>query len=94
MAICPQSYGIFCLFTIQTVLIICVSTPTAGTHLFPQHYTMIHWAGRIEKELEKVLQHVTGTQQMRSYVMMRGGVGHCHCFHILRLTQSSLNRHT
>ncbi|XP_049895129.1 voltage-dependent calcium channel subunit alpha-2/delta-2a isoform X3 [Epinephelus moara] len=66
MAICAQSYGIFCLFTIQTVLIICVSTPTDGTHLFPQHYTMIHWAGRIEKELEKVLQHVTGTQQMRS----------------------------
>ncbi|TNN83982.1 hypothetical protein EYF80_005853 [Liparis tanakae] len=29
---------------------------------------MIHWAGRIEKELEKVLQHVTGTQQMRSVV--------------------------
>ncbi|KAF3689981.1 Voltage-dependent calcium channel subunit alpha-2/delta-2 [Channa argus] len=26
---------------------------------------MIHWAGRIEKELEKVLQHVTGIQQMR-----------------------------
>ncbi|XP_029989697.1 voltage-dependent calcium channel subunit alpha-2/delta-2a isoform X1 [Sphaeramia orbicularis] len=66
MAICVQSYGIFCLFTIQTVLILYVSTPTAGTHLFPQHYTMIHWAGRIEKELEKVLQHVTGTQQMRS----------------------------
>ncbi|XP_044071962.1 voltage-dependent calcium channel subunit alpha-2/delta-2a isoform X2 [Siniperca chuatsi] len=66
MAICAQSYGIFCLFSIQTLLIICVSTPTDGTHLFPQHYTMIHWAGRIEKELEKVLQHVTGTQQMRS----------------------------
>lgn len=66
MAICAQSCGIFCLFTIQTVLVIYVSTPTAGTHLFPQHYTMIHWAGRIEKELEKVLQHVTGTQQMRS----------------------------
>ncbi|XP_034022183.1 voltage-dependent calcium channel subunit alpha-2/delta-2a isoform X1 [Thalassophryne amazonica] len=66
MAICAQPCGIFCLFTIQTLLIVCVSTPTAGTHLFPQHYTMIHWAGRIEKELEKVLQHVTGTQQMRS----------------------------
>uniref|UniRef100_A0A3Q3F1S2 Calcium channel, voltage-dependent, alpha 2/delta subunit 2a n=1 Tax=Kryptolebias marmoratus TaxID=37003 RepID=A0A3Q3F1S2_KRYMA len=26
----------------------------------------IHWAGRIEKELEKVLQHVTGTQHMRA----------------------------
>ncbi|XP_023180763.1 voltage-dependent calcium channel subunit alpha-2/delta-2 isoform X1 [Xiphophorus maculatus] len=66
MAICAQSIGVFCLFAVQTVLIICVSTPTAGTHHFPQHYTMIHWAGRIEKELEKVLQHVTGAQQMRS----------------------------
>ncbi|XP_035486375.1 voltage-dependent calcium channel subunit alpha-2/delta-2a isoform X2 [Scophthalmus maximus] len=66
MAICAQSYGFPCLLAIQTVLVICVSTPTDGTHLFPQHYTMIHWAGRIEKELEKVLQHVTGTQQMRS----------------------------
>ncbi|XP_075893280.1 voltage-dependent calcium channel subunit alpha-2/delta-2a isoform X2 [Nelusetta ayraudi] len=66
MAICAQPCGVFCLFAIQTVLIVCVSTPTDGTPLFPQHYTMIHWAGRIEKELEKVLQHVTGTQQMRS----------------------------
>ncbi|XP_013861777.1 voltage-dependent calcium channel subunit alpha-2/delta-2 isoform X2 [Austrofundulus limnaeus] len=66
MAICAQSFGVFCLFAVQTVLIICVSTPSAGTHLFPQHYTMIHWAGRIEKELEKVLQHVTGTQHMRA----------------------------
>lgn len=30
------------------------------------HHRMIHWAGRIEKELETVLQQVTGTQQMRS----------------------------
>ncbi|XP_017263838.1 voltage-dependent calcium channel subunit alpha-2/delta-2a isoform X5 [Kryptolebias marmoratus] len=66
MAICAQTLGVFCLFTVQTVLIICVSTPTTGTHLFPQHYTVIHWAGRIEKELEKVLQHVTGTQHMRA----------------------------
>uniref|UniRef100_A0A8C7Y0E3 Calcium channel, voltage-dependent, alpha 2/delta subunit 2a n=1 Tax=Oryzias sinensis TaxID=183150 RepID=A0A8C7Y0E3_9TELE len=27
---------------------------------------MNHWAQRIEKELEKVLQHVTGTEQMKS----------------------------
>ncbi|XP_072238080.1 voltage-dependent calcium channel subunit alpha-2/delta-2a isoform X5 [Leuresthes tenuis] len=66
MAICTQSFGVFCLFAIQIVLLICISTPTVGTQRFPQHYTMIHWAGRIEKELEKVLQHVTGTQQMRS----------------------------
>ncbi|KAM4588552.1 voltage-dependent calcium channel subunit alpha-2/delta-2a isoform 2-T2 [Odontesthes bonariensis] len=66
MAICTQSVGVFCLFAIQIVLLICISSPTVGTQRFPQHYTMIHWAGRIEKELEKVLQHVTGTQQMRS----------------------------
>ncbi|KAF3856196.1 hypothetical protein F7725_016919 [Dissostichus mawsoni] len=67
MAICAQSYGVFCLFAIQTVLIICVSTPTDGPTSSPSTTRkMIHWAGRIEKELEKVLQHVTGTQQMRS----------------------------
>uniref|UniRef100_A0A3Q3DQE9 Calcium channel, voltage-dependent, alpha 2/delta subunit 2a n=1 Tax=Hippocampus comes TaxID=109280 RepID=A0A3Q3DQE9_HIPCM len=66
MAIGAPSYGALCLLCIQTALLLCVSTPTAGTHHFPQHYTMIHWAARIEKELEKVLQHVTGTQQLRS----------------------------
>ncbi|TNM88764.1 hypothetical protein fugu_005018 [Takifugu bimaculatus] len=66
MAICAQPCGLFCLLAVQTVLLILVSSPIDGTHLFPQHYTMMHWAGRIEKELDKVLQHVTGTQQMRS----------------------------
>ncbi|XP_029682909.1 voltage-dependent calcium channel subunit alpha-2/delta-2a isoform X3 [Takifugu rubripes] len=66
MAICAQPCGLFCLLAVQTVLLIMVSSPIDGTHLFPQHYTMMHWAGRIEKELDKVLQHVTGTQQMRS----------------------------
>ncbi|KAG7280562.1 hypothetical protein CRUP_028288 [Coryphaenoides rupestris] len=69
-----QPYGGVCwcvcfFVSLQTLLLLlCVSTPppAAGTHLFPQHYTMMHWAGRIEKELEKVLQHVTGIQQMRS----------------------------
>ncbi|XP_041748709.1 voltage-dependent calcium channel subunit alpha-2/delta-2a isoform X3 [Coregonus clupeaformis] len=65
MAICAQSYGIFCLFSIQTILIISVSSPATGSLRFPQHYTMMHWAGRIEKELEKTLQLVTGTQQMK-----------------------------
>ncbi|XP_036839177.1 voltage-dependent calcium channel subunit alpha-2/delta-2 isoform X3 [Oncorhynchus mykiss] len=65
MAICAQSYGIFCMFSIQTVLIISVSSPATGSLRFPQHYTMMHWAGRIEKELEKTLQLVTGAQQMK-----------------------------
>ncbi|XP_045561217.1 voltage-dependent calcium channel subunit alpha-2/delta-2 isoform X3 [Salmo salar] len=65
MAICAQSYGIFCMFSIQTILIISVSSPATGSLRFPQHYTMMHWAGRIEKELEKTLQLVTGAQQMK-----------------------------
>lgn len=31
---------------------------------------MIHWAGRIEKELEKVLQLVTGGQQMKAVSLL------------------------
>ncbi|XP_071191023.1 voltage-dependent calcium channel subunit alpha-2/delta-2-like isoform X4 [Salvelinus alpinus] len=65
MAICAQSYGIFCMFSIQSILIISVSSPATGSLRFPQHYTMMHWAGRIEKELEKTLQLVTGAQQMK-----------------------------
>ncbi|XP_026856427.1 voltage-dependent calcium channel subunit alpha-2/delta-2a isoform X3 [Electrophorus electricus] len=66
MAIHAQSSGIFCMFSIQTMLIISVSSPGTANLRFPQHYTMIHWAGRIEKELEKVLPQVTGVQQMKS----------------------------
>ncbi|KAG5274263.1 hypothetical protein AALO_G00134160 [Alosa alosa] len=65
MALCPQSSGMFCLFAIQTILIICVSTPGTAALKFPQHYTMVHWARRIEKELERVLPLVTGVQQMK-----------------------------
>ncbi|KAL0978716.1 hypothetical protein UPYG_G00174260 [Umbra pygmaea] len=64
MAICAQSFGIFCLFSIQTILILSVS-PATGNHRFPQHYTVMHWADRIEKDLERTLQLITGTQQMR-----------------------------
>ncbi|XP_055069670.2 voltage-dependent calcium channel subunit alpha-2/delta-2a isoform X1 [Misgurnus anguillicaudatus] len=66
MAMFPQSSGLLCLLSIQTVLFLSVSSPAAATLRFPQHYTMIHWAGRIEKELEKVLQLVTGGQQMKA----------------------------
>ncbi|KAF7711449.1 voltage-dependent calcium channel subunit alpha-2/delta-2a isoform X1 [Silurus meridionalis] len=66
MAICAQSSSLFWLFMVQTVLILCVSWPGTATLRFPQHYTMIHWAGRIEKELNKVLPQVTGVHQMKS----------------------------
>ncbi|RXN03661.1 voltage-dependent calcium channel subunit alpha-2 delta-2-like protein [Labeo rohita] len=37
---------------------------------------MMHWAGRIEKELEKVLQLVTGVQQMKGiYIDKRNHFG-------------------
>ncbi|XP_057193476.1 voltage-dependent calcium channel subunit alpha-2/delta-2a isoform X1 [Triplophysa rosa] len=68
MALYLQSSGLFCLLSVQTALVVflSVSSPAAATLRFPQHYTMIHWAGRIEKELEKVLQLVTGGQQMKA----------------------------
>ncbi|KAJ8394859.1 hypothetical protein AAFF_G00042140 [Aldrovandia affinis] len=65
MAFYAQSCSIFCFVSIQTILIFSVSSPGTESLSFPQHYTMIHWAGRIEKEIEKVLQHVSGAQQMR-----------------------------
>ncbi|KAJ8370812.1 hypothetical protein SKAU_G00108400 [Synaphobranchus kaupii] len=65
MAFYAQSCSIFCFVSIQTILIFSVSSPGTESHSFPQNYTMIHWAGRIEKEIEQVLQHVSGAQQMR-----------------------------
>ncbi|XP_067228867.1 voltage-dependent calcium channel subunit alpha-2/delta-2a isoform X1 [Chanodichthys erythropterus] len=65
MAMFAQSSSLFCVLSVQTVLLFSVSSPGTATLLFPQHYTMMHWAGRIEKELEKVLQLVTGGQQMK-----------------------------
>ncbi|KAA0711757.1 Voltage-dependent calcium channel subunit alpha-2/delta-2 [Triplophysa tibetana] len=32
---------------------------------FPQQYTMMHWARRIEQEIDRVLQHVSGAQQLK-----------------------------
>ncbi|XP_076869799.1 voltage-dependent calcium channel subunit alpha-2/delta-2-like [Brachyhypopomus gauderio] len=66
MAFRAQPASVFCVLSVQTLLIISVSSPGTANLRFPQHYTMIHWAGRIEKELEKVLPQVTGAQQMKS----------------------------
>ncbi|XP_066553639.1 voltage-dependent calcium channel subunit alpha-2/delta-2a [Amia ocellicauda] len=65
MAICAQSCSIFCFVSIQTILIFSFSSPGTESFSFPQQYTMMHWAGRIEQEIDKVLQLVSGVQQMR-----------------------------
>ncbi|XP_036388834.1 voltage-dependent calcium channel subunit alpha-2/delta-2a isoform X2 [Megalops cyprinoides] len=65
MAFHSQSCSIFCFVSIQTILIFSVSSPGTESLTFPQQYTMMHWAGRIEKEIDKVLQLVSGAQQMR-----------------------------
>ncbi|KAL7891754.1 hypothetical protein AOLI_G00012300 [Acnodon oligacanthus] len=67
MAIRAPSSSVFCLVCAQTaLLLLALSSPGAAILRFPQHYTMMHWASRIEKELDKVLPQVTGAQQMRS----------------------------
>nr|XP_015203555.1 PREDICTED: voltage-dependent calcium channel subunit alpha-2/delta-2 [Lepisosteus oculatus] len=65
MAICAQSCSIFCFVSVPTVLIFSVSSPGAESFIFPQQYTMMHWAGRIEQEIDRVLQLVSGAQQMK-----------------------------
>ncbi|XP_072540979.1 voltage-dependent calcium channel subunit alpha-2/delta-2a isoform X2 [Salminus brasiliensis] len=63
----PSSSVLLCLLCAQTaLLLLALSSPGAAILRFPQHYTMIHWASRIEKELDKVLPQVTGAQQMKS----------------------------
>ncbi|XP_077081625.1 voltage-dependent calcium channel subunit alpha-2/delta-2b isoform X1 [Siphateles boraxobius] len=32
---------------------------------FPQHFTIMHWARRIEQEIDRVLQHISGAQQLK-----------------------------
>ncbi|RXN32930.1 voltage-dependent calcium channel subunit alpha-2 delta-2-like protein [Labeo rohita] len=34
---------------------------------FPQHYTIMHWARRIEQEIDRVLQHISGAQQLKGF---------------------------
>ncbi|XP_066521093.1 voltage-dependent calcium channel subunit alpha-2/delta-2a [Hoplias malabaricus] len=48
------------------LLLLALSAPGAAILRFPQRFTVMHWASRIEKELDKVLPQVTGVQQMKS----------------------------
>lgn len=66
MALSPQTSGMFCLLSIQTILVIGVSSQGIEKPRFPEHYTMIHWARRIENELERVLPLVTGVKEMKA----------------------------
>ncbi|XP_023699028.2 voltage-dependent calcium channel subunit alpha-2/delta-2-like isoform X1 [Paramormyrops kingsleyae] len=64
MAISTQSCSTFCLVLVQTVFIISVTSPGTDSLSFPQQYTMMYWARRIEQELDRVLQHAS-SQQLR-----------------------------
>ncbi|XP_061074926.1 voltage-dependent calcium channel subunit alpha-2/delta-2-like [Conger conger] len=65
MAMCSRSCGIICFLSAQTLLIFSVSSPGAESLSFPQQFTMMHWARRIEQEMDRVLQHATGAQQLK-----------------------------
>ncbi|XP_063330085.1 voltage-dependent calcium channel subunit alpha-2/delta-2-like [Pelmatolapia mariae] len=64
MAIGERSCSIVCLLSIQIIFIFSASWPGAQG-LFPQQYTMMHWARRIEQEIDRVFQHITGAQQLK-----------------------------
>ncbi|MFT7800893.1 voltage-dependent calcium channel subunit alpha-2/delta-2 isoform X1 [Arapaima gigas] len=65
MALCAPSRSLLLAVCVHSLLLFSASSPGTRALSFPQHYTMMHWAGRIEKEIDKVLQHVSGVQQMR-----------------------------
>lgn len=66
MAIGKRSGSIVCLLSIQMIFLLCGAPwPGAEGLLFPQHYTVMHWARRIEQEVERVFQHITGAQQLK-----------------------------
>ncbi|KAL2091274.1 hypothetical protein ACEWY4_013537 [Coilia grayii] len=65
MAICSQSCSIACLVSVQIILIFCVPWLGVESHRFPQQYTIMHWARRIEQEIDRVLQHISGAQQLK-----------------------------
>ncbi|TNM88839.1 hypothetical protein fugu_005093 [Takifugu bimaculatus] len=65
MAIGKGSRSIVCLVSVQMILICCSSWPGAAALTFPQQYTIMHWARRIEQEIDRVFQHITGAQQLK-----------------------------
>ncbi|XP_011473002.1 voltage-dependent calcium channel subunit alpha-2/delta-2 [Oryzias latipes] len=65
MAIGERSRSIVCLISIQMILIFSASWPGAQSLTFPQQYTIMHWARRIEQEIDRVFQHITGVQQLK-----------------------------
>ncbi|XP_068171783.1 voltage-dependent calcium channel subunit alpha-2/delta-2-like [Antennarius striatus] len=65
MAIGKRSRSIVCLVSIQSILIFHASWPGTSGLTFPQQYTIMHWARRIEQEIDRVFQHITGAQQLK-----------------------------
>ncbi|XP_076858364.1 voltage-dependent calcium channel subunit alpha-2/delta-2b [Brachyhypopomus gauderio] len=65
MAIGTRSCSIVCLVSLQIILIFTVPWTGVQSLTFPQHYTIMHWARRIEQEIDRVLQHISGAQQLK-----------------------------
>ncbi|KAK3536794.1 hypothetical protein QTP86_025107 [Hemibagrus guttatus] len=69
MAIRTRSYSVVCLLTVQIIILI-FSVPWSGVEslTFPQHYTIMHWARQIEQEIDRVLQQISGVQQLKGCI--------------------------
>ncbi|XP_030634228.1 voltage-dependent calcium channel subunit alpha-2/delta-2b [Chanos chanos] len=66
MAICTLSCSVVCLVCAQIILIFSVPWTGVESLTFPQQFTMMHWARSIEQEIDRVLQHVSGAQQLKA----------------------------
>ncbi|XP_072928695.1 voltage-dependent calcium channel subunit alpha-2/delta-2a isoform X3 [Hemitrygon akajei] len=47
-------------------MVLLVVTDLAAGYSFPANYTIQYWAGRIEQELDRVVQQVSGIQQLKT----------------------------
>ncbi|XP_034022354.1 voltage-dependent calcium channel subunit alpha-2/delta-2-like isoform X3 [Thalassophryne amazonica] len=63
MAIGRRCHSVVCLVCV--VMMLRTSWPGAEGLTFPQQYTIMHWARRIEQEIDRVFHHITGAQQLK-----------------------------
>ncbi|XP_051551133.1 voltage-dependent calcium channel subunit alpha-2/delta-2-like [Myxocyprinus asiaticus] len=65
MARCVHARLMMMMMMMMMMVIFSGSWTAVDALTFPQHYTIMHWARRIEQEIDRVLQHISGAQQLK-----------------------------
>ncbi|XP_054640519.1 voltage-dependent calcium channel subunit alpha-2/delta-2b isoform X2 [Dunckerocampus dactyliophorus] len=66
VAIGGKCFGDVRLLSLQVIVMLGgAAWPGSEGLTFPQQYTIMHWARRIEQEIDRVFQHISGAQQLK-----------------------------